>query len=88
MVKGAHSAPLYSMHRLGEKLVATGDDAGWIKVRCHSLDAINAMINTNVSSGKGSIAHDLICVVHNSADLKSAITMPTYIHTCTCTITT
>ena len=40
MVKGAHSAPLYSMHRLGERLFATGDDAGWIKVRCHSLDAM------------------------------------------------
>ena len=34
-IEGAHSAPLYSMHRLGERLVATGDDAGWIKVMYH-----------------------------------------------------
>lgn len=37
-VRGAHSTPLYSMHLLGERLVATGDDAGWIKViYCSSI---------------------------------------------------
>jgi hypothetical protein len=31
-VKDAHSSPLFSMHVLSEKLVATGDDKGCIKV--------------------------------------------------------
>lgn len=39
-VKGAHSVPLYSMHLLGERLFATGDDAGWIKVMYHSSIAM------------------------------------------------
>ena len=52
LVKGAHSAPLYSMHRLGERMVATGDDAGWIKV-IHISHSLIAMITANVSSGKG-----------------------------------
>lgn len=39
-VKGAHSVPIYSMHLLGERLVATGDDAGWIKVIYHSIATV------------------------------------------------
>ena len=44
-VRGAHSAPLYSMHLLGERLVATGDDAGWIKV----IDYLSIAMLTNSS---------------------------------------